>query len=216
MRLGELSDVSATSPASIKFYLREGLLDAGERVNPTRASYGEQHVRRLRLISGLRSVVELGLPDIRRIIRAAEGADDSPERRLALLATVQSVVLGLGEERPGASPAVDALLQEMGWPAAPSEARTAVDDHLAEMAAVGATVDQTTLAVYGRAADLIADAQLAATDTRVELEDFILTAAVGMHMHHRLILKLIGLAQASHSIRRYGSRPVSTKKPGPS
>ncbi|MFJ6311066.1 hypothetical protein [Pseudarthrobacter oxydans] len=29
------------------------------------------------------------------------------------------------------------------------------------------------------------------------------TAAVGMHMHSQLLLKLLALAQASHAIRRY-------------
>ena len=214
MRLAELSDVSGVSPASIKFYLREGLLDAGERVNPTRASYGEQHVRRLRLITGLRSVVGLGLPEVRRIIEAAVGADDLPGRRLALLGTVQSVVLRLGDEQPDASPAVDALLRDLDWPDAPSEARSAVDRHLAEMEAAGVPVDRTTLAVYGRAADLVADVQLSETDARAELEDFILMAAVGLHMHQRLILTILGLAQASHSIRRYGSGDHAGPGPG--
>lgn len=204
MRLAELSEASGTSPASIKFYLRNGLLHAGETINPTRASYGQGHLRRLRLIQGLRSVVGLGLEDIGRIIDAADGADDSLPQRLALLATVQSVVLQLDGDGGAGSPEGDALVRAMGWPDEASEARTAVDRHLAVMREIGVHTEPEVLEAYGRAADAIARAQLTATDERETVEDFILTAAVGMHMHNQLILKIVALAQASRSIRRYG------------
>lgn len=190
-------------PATIKFYLRSGLLEAGEAINPTRADYGERHVRRLQLIQGLRSTVGLGLEDIRRILGATAGAGASDTERLALLSTVQSVVLGLGGRRGERSPKVDALVRAMGWPHEQSDARLAVDEQVAAMDAVRLGPDVDVLAAYGRAADGIADAQLSFTAAQDDLEGMILTAAIGMHMHHRLILKLVALAQASHAIRRY-------------
>lgn len=216
MRLAELSAASGTSSASIKFYLRSGLLQSGETINPTRAGYGDAHLRRLRLIQGLRSVVGLGLDDIRRIIDASEGADESLPQRLALLATVQSVVLGLPGDAAARSPEGDALVRAMDWPDESSQARTAVDRHLGAMREAGVAVETEVLEAYGRAADAIAGAQLAATDTRETVEDFILTAAVGMHMHNQLILKIIALAQASRSISRYGTlHAPGTEDPGP-
>lgn len=213
MRLAQLSEASGTSPASIKFYLRTGLLQPGVAINPTRADYGDEHVRRLRLIHGLRSVVGLGLEDVRRIIDASAGAETSPSRRLALLATVQSVVLRLDGGTGAPSPAGDALVQALAWPDEGSEARSAVDRHLAVMDAAGVGVGRDVLEAYGRAADAIADAQLAATDLRDTVEDVILTAAVGMHLHNQLILKIVALAQASRSIRRYraGTAPDTTE-----
>ncbi|WP_150307704.1 MerR family transcriptional regulator [Planctomonas psychrotolerans] len=207
MRLGELSEATGVSPASIKFYLRSGLLAAGDPIHPTRADYGDRHVRRLALIQGLRSVVGLGLDDIRRILDAAIGADDSPAQRLMLLRTVQHVVLGLDGSPAEPSPSVDGLVQAMGWPGDPSEARFAVDRHVAAMEAAGIAPGADVLAAYGRAADAIAEAQLTVTHARDDLEDVILTAAIGMHMHNQLILKIVALAQASHSIRRYGGPP---------
>jgi DNA-binding transcriptional MerR regulator len=206
MRLGELSEATGVTPASIKFYLRSGLLDAGRTVNPTRAAYGQYHVRRLRLIQGLRSTVGLGLEDIRRIIDASRGADTSPAQRLALLATVQSVVLGLEAASAERSPVVDELIRTIGWPDAESEARTAVGTHLAAMDAAGVRPGAAVLGTYARAADGIAKAQLSFTGSRGSVEDMILTAAVGMHMHNQLILTIVALAQASHSIHRYGPR----------
>lgn len=203
MRLGELSEATGTTPASIKFYLREGLLQPGQSINPTRASYGDEHVRRLRLIQGLRAVVGLGLEDIRRIIDASQGAGDSSSQRLALLGTVQSVVLGLDAADRPQSAEGRALIRSMGWPDEPSEARTAVDRHLAMMRELGVAAEADVLEAYGRAADAIASAQLEVTDGSETIEEVILTAAVGMHMHNQLILKVIALAQASRSIRRY-------------
>jgi DNA-binding transcriptional MerR regulator len=203
MRLGELSGATGTTPASIKFYLREGLLQPGESINATRASYGEEHVRRLRLIQGLRTVVGLGLEDIRRILHVAEGADASPGQRLALLRTVQSVVLGLdGADAPESADG-RALIDAMGWPDEPSEARSAVDRQLDLMRELGVAAEGDVLEAYGRAADAIASVQLEVTDGRETVEELVLTAAVGIHMHNQLILKVIALAQASRSIRRY-------------
>jgi DNA-binding transcriptional MerR regulator len=206
MRLGELSEASGISAASIKFYLRSGLLEAGDAIHPTRAAYGIRHVRRLRLIQGLRASIGLGLEDIRRIIDASAGADASAEQRLVLLATVQSVVLGYRGDGVRESAAVDDLVQVMGWADEESGARAAVGEHLAVMEAAGVVTDPAVLASYARAADAIAEAQLAVTDVQESIEEFILTAAIGMHLHNQLILALVALAQASHSIRRYGAR----------
>ncbi|MYU47619.1 MerR family transcriptional regulator, partial [Streptomyces sp. SID7803] len=50
MRLSELSERSGIATATIKYYLREGLLPPGERLSATQAEYDESHLRRLRLV----------------------------------------------------------------------------------------------------------------------------------------------------------------------
>ena len=47
MRIAELSRRSGVSVPTIKYYLREGLLAAGERTGPNQARYDEAHLRRL-------------------------------------------------------------------------------------------------------------------------------------------------------------------------
>ena len=74
MRMAELTRVSGVPTATIKFYMREGLLQAGERTAPNQATYGETHLRRLRLIRALREVGGLRIETIRRIIQSMEGA----------------------------------------------------------------------------------------------------------------------------------------------
>ena len=51
--------------------------------------------------------------------------------------------------------------------------------------------------------DDVAGLDIAATTAPESTDRLILTAAVGMHMHSQLLLKLLALAQASHAIRRY-------------
>lgn len=53
MRMAELSTVSGVPIPTIKYYLREGLLPAGDRTSATQATYDDAHVRRLRVIRAL-------------------------------------------------------------------------------------------------------------------------------------------------------------------
>jgi DNA-binding transcriptional MerR regulator len=67
MRLAELSRRSGVSRSSIKFYLREGLVPAGEPQARNQARYGERHLERLALIRALREVARLPLDVIARV-----------------------------------------------------------------------------------------------------------------------------------------------------
>ena len=78
MRISELARESGTSVATIKYYLREGLLAPGERVNAREASYGQGHVRRLRLIRAMVEVLGASIEQVRKILRAADDADRDP------------------------------------------------------------------------------------------------------------------------------------------
>src|ERR1700712_5486451 len=77
MRIAELSRRSGVSVASIKYYLREGLLPAGELTSPNQARYGEEHVRRLRLVRALVDVGRLTIAGPRAGLAAVD-ADDVP------------------------------------------------------------------------------------------------------------------------------------------
>jgi DNA-binding transcriptional MerR regulator len=203
MQLNELSDRSGVSPASIKYYLRAGLLPPGEAVHATRAEYSARHLERLELIQALRRIVGLTIGQIRFLVKMAD--DGVP--RLDLLAAVQRVVLKLGNYTSdiGGDPAAatDAVVRLRGWPDAPSDARNALGAHLELMASLKIPVSDDELETYSRAADDVAGLDIAATSTPESIDKLVLTAAVGMHVHSQLLLKLLALAQASHAIRRY-------------
>ena len=203
MQLKELSERTGISPASIKFYLREGLLPAGQSVHATRAEYSPQHVTRLELIQALRRVVGLNITQIRNLLKLAD--DGVP--RLELLAAVQRTVLQLDEvgTDDGDVPTQggDAVVRFRNWPDVPSDARRALNTHVERMENLGVPVADEVLDAYSQAVDNIAHFDITATTAPDDVNQLILTAAVGMHLHGQLVLKLLALAQASHAIRRY-------------
>ena len=203
MQLSELSERSGVTSASIKYYLREGLLPPGEAVHATRAEYSARHLERLELIQALRQIVGLNIGQIRGLVNMAD--DGAP--RLDLLAAVQRVVLDLGNfataNEGEATEAADAVVRLRGWPDFPSDARNALTAHLELMASLNIPVSQTVMETYSKAMDDVAGLDIAATTAPESTDRLILTAAVGMHMHSQLLLKLLALAQTSHAIRRY-------------
>ena len=64
-------------------------------------------------------------------------------------------------------------------------------------------VSGEVLDAYSKAMDDVAGLDIAVTTAPESVDQLILTAAVGMHMHSTLLLRLLALAQASHAIRRY-------------
>ena len=78
MRIAELSRRSGVPVPTIKYYLREGLLPAGELTSPNQARYSDDHLHRLRLV---RAMVELGGLSI-AAVREVLGALDDPEKSL--------------------------------------------------------------------------------------------------------------------------------------
>lgn len=101
--MAELAQRSGLSVATIKYYLREGLLPAGEAVGRTRASYDESHVRRLRLIRALTDVARLRLDTVRDVLA---GIDAAPTWHEA----VGSAHTRLGSPDPDAPPPTEASL----------------------------------------------------------------------------------------------------------
>lgn len=75
MRMGELSRRTGVSIPTIKFYLREGLLKAGQRTSPNQAQYGDEHVRRLNLVRALVDVGGLSIAGARAVLAQLDSTD---------------------------------------------------------------------------------------------------------------------------------------------
>jgi DNA-binding transcriptional MerR regulator len=76
MKISELSRRSGASIATIKYYLREGLLPHGEHTAPNQAEYGEGHLRRLRLARSLISVGGLSVAATSKVLNALDEPHD--------------------------------------------------------------------------------------------------------------------------------------------
>jgi DNA-binding transcriptional MerR regulator len=206
MQLKELSAATGVSAASIKFYLREGLLHRGDQIHPTRAEYGPKHAERLALISGLRSVVGLPIDQIRLLVGLIE---DGSVPRLELLGRTQAMVLGAPAQAQPDHPLVTDLLEAYSWPDAPTEARALLNKTLSEMEAMGLAVSADVVLGYARAADQVAKQDLGSVLDEESRDRAVLAVAVGVRAYGRLLLSLVALAQASQSIRRLGGADPS-------
>ncbi|MFI9817916.1 MerR family transcriptional regulator [Saccharothrix variisporea] len=93
MRIAELSRRTGVPVPTIKYYLREGLLPAGELTSPNQARYGEAHLHRLRLVRALVEAGGLSIAAVRDVL----GALDDPEKSLhKAMGTVERAVVGTG------------------------------------------------------------------------------------------------------------------------
>ncbi|MBP2581007.1 DNA-binding transcriptional MerR regulator [Streptomyces sp. PvR006] len=207
MRIGELSRRTGVSIPTIKFYVREGLLPAGELTSPNQASYGEAHVQRLRLIRALLDVGGLSVAAIREVILAV----DDPERSVhKLLGTVASGLVprydreshaGIEEARKQ----VAALIAARGW-------RVQQGNPAAEALAVAlAAVDEAghgafsqVLDAYADAAERVARADLDYVAGNVAREVLVESVVVGTVIGDAIFSALRRMAQTDTSDRMYG------------
>ena len=111
MRLAELCAATGVPPATVKYYLREGLLPAGERVSATRAEYGPAHVERLRLIRALVEGADVSIDGIRRIVEAIERP---PPSRHDFFGVAQQAINGPPPDVEITDETHDAL-RRLGW-----------------------------------------------------------------------------------------------------
>src|SRR5688572_3131156 len=89
MRISELSAMTGVSLPTIKYYLREGLLFEGRRTSATQAEYGDDHVRRLRVV---RALIDSGvsIAETKKVVRSL---DDPPESPHDLLSAAHAAVI---------------------------------------------------------------------------------------------------------------------------
>src|SRR5438876_519216 len=100
MLMAELSRSSGVPVATIKYYLREGLLPPGTATSATRAEYGEAHLRRLRLI---RALVEIGEIPVAAIGHILAVVDDEAASLHVMLGAVDRKSTRLNSSHPSTS-----------------------------------------------------------------------------------------------------------------
>ena len=201
MRISELAEQTGVSIATLKYYLREGLVPAGERHGATQASYGEGHVARVRLVRALITVGGLGIEQVREVTRAL---DDPPTSRHELLGTAHRVLAPRATD-VGESAAVDEpFLLNLGWPAHPqSSASQQVATALAEARAAGWDVSERSFKAWARAALIQARADVSPRLGRLSPSEALQFAILGTALTDPVILALRRLAQEAISAERF-------------
>jgi DNA-binding transcriptional MerR regulator len=205
MRIKELSQRTGVSVPTIKYYLREGLLPAGELTSPNQASYDEAHVRRLRLIRALVDVGGLAIATVRDVLASA----DTPDERMSrILYTAQESIsaqpaLPRDDAWEDAERTVAELVERRGWQVKPtSRAWQTVAAVLVSARQLEHGVWTTKLDTYAEACERIAEADIDYIHGIADMDSMLEGVVVGTVLGDTLVTALRRLAHQSESTRR--------------
>jgi DNA-binding transcriptional MerR regulator len=205
MRIAELSRQSGVPVATIKYYMREGLLPRGELTSPNQADYDKRHVRRLKLIRALVEVGDLSIAETRDVLASI----DSPGKTLhemlgkAQFAVTPSFERNVDEESwASAARKVEELVRSRGWQV---QATNPAWQMLARVLATLQELGQDDLAAllddYADAAEKLAEAEVTCVLSRPDLESVLEGVVIGTTLGDSLLAALRRLAQANVSAR---------------
>jgi DNA-binding transcriptional MerR regulator len=206
VRIAELSEVSGVSVPTIKYYLREGLLQPGERTGPNQASYDELHLHRLHLIRALLEVGNLAIATIREVVEAINDPDLTVHEVIgtAHRALGPPVEDDASEEIRRAREDVHRFVSQLDWSVdTDSPAIKELAQALATLRTLGWQVDTRVFERYARLADRLAKWELSQTPTDRDREETVEAAIVGTVVFESVLVALRRLAQANHSARRF-------------
>lgn len=207
MRMAELSAASGVPVATVKYYLREGLLQPGERTSPNQARYGEDHVQRLKLIRALLDVGGLSVATVGEVLAAV----DSHAPTHKVLGLAQNVLVGSAkgvdeESRAWALDVVADLAARHGWKAEPESPTVAalvltlctIRDLAQAHDGLLARLDD-----YATLADRTAEVDLDTVTSLPSLDRIVEATVIGTVLGDRLFSALRRLAQSAESARRF-------------
>lgn len=206
VKIAELSKHSGTSVPTIKYYLREGLLPAGEATGRNQAVYSDAHVRRLRLIRILLDIGGLSVATARDVIRAVD-TPDLPGH--FLLGAAAETVVRQARRDPdnpdwqAARADVLALIRERGWYV--DDNAPALDlaaDAVAAQRSLGTADLLSVMPVYVDSAERVARAEVDAVISRGDPSRMVEGVVVGTLLGEALFNALRRLAHQDASARR--------------
>ncbi|MFI5684955.1 MerR family transcriptional regulator [Streptomyces sp. NPDC051636] len=212
MRLAELSRRSGVSTATIKYYLREGLLAPGRQVNATTAEYDEEHLRRLRLVRAMIQVGRVPVATVREVLGHID--DDSLGRTIRLGAALWALPQAPEPDEEdeyvqAAHRAVGELLRTLGWSNAEalvtiSPAYRSLVVAVSTFRRLGYDWSPELLVSYARLMHQAAVLDLDFVETHPSEAEKVETAVLGAILVEPMLQALHRLAQEEESARRYG------------
>lgn len=162
MWISELARRGDVPVATVKFYLREGLLPPGEATGATRAHYDESHVRRLRLVRALVEVAGLRLDRVRAVLEAVDDESRPLHSVLGAAHTRLSVDDATVPVPDDARRRVSRLVRRWGWRVGRDSAhRDALARSLASLIELGASPTDELLDLYASGLHRAAEREVA-------------------------------------------------------
>ena len=214
MRISELAKESGTPVATIKYYIREGLLPAGTPVNARQSDYGTQHLERLRLIRGLMHVLGASIEQVRDVIDVINQPDQEPWEAMKFATEAIPAPHQHEESRTGKARVV---LEQFGLPCSPEHpAVRHLDVALAFAEEIGMAMSSEQLAVYVEAARRTARADIENIPWQSR-EESVRQAVLGTVVYEPILLALrriahreLGMAHYEHHNGEQGPTPDSS------
>jgi DNA-binding transcriptional MerR regulator len=219
MLVSELAERADVPLATVKYYLREGLLPAGETTGPRRAEYGETHLRRLRVLRLLREIGGVPVTSLRQVAEALDDESLPVHDVMTLVADVITAGPTIAADADSLT-IVDDVIDRIGW----SGVRPESMDRLRLAALVSLlngpgplAAGADVLSYYADLADTLARAEIALVDHDTEREElleqlvtgsvvygqvFVLLRQLGHEHHHRL--RTTGSSSARETTRANG------------
>ncbi len=214
MRISELSRTTGVSVATIKYYLREGLLPPGDDAGAlNQAEYTERHVHRLHLVRTLLRVGGLSVAAARDTVHAV---DDPAVNWHHLIGTAHTALPARGREPIEAPPddvatarsEVANFLAGLGWPDAATDMSPpmwVLAEALTALRRLGGDVGPEVFTLYAETADVLAGQELSTIDPARGGERMIEDVVIGTVVFESALVALRRLAHAKHSAARFGS-----------
>jgi DNA-binding transcriptional MerR regulator len=201
MKMAELSTTSDIPVATIKYYLREGLLPAGERHGPNQSLYGPEHVRRLRVIRGLIDVGGLSIAAAHQVIDAIE-SDLGLQHTFDIAQRTVSARIEPDSLDPASVARVDGVLR--GWHVSEQNpGRLAAARVLKTFEDLGQPDLSGWVPRYAAAALAVAEADLDEIDARDDRESKTEMVIIGTVLGDALFAALRRAAQEHVTAQRY-------------
>ena len=161
MRVSELARQTSVSVATVKYYIREGMLAAGDPTGPRRAAYDNSHAQRINLIKALTGPAGLSVSQVKAILQIIDEPKSSLNDRLAAATTVLADGADTGTDRESYPRA----RQVVGWLGEPYRAEppaaALLESALHAVETAGFELHPDQFAVYGEHMLAIAASEIA-------------------------------------------------------
>lgn len=194
MRISELSRRADVPVATVKFYLREGLLPPGELTSATQARYADAHLERLRLVRALVTGVGLSIDSTRQVLALI---DHPPGEVAEVFGAVQQLLTPTDAVDPARERSTRTLVEQWGW-----TCEEGYDAPLRRLAGALAAVDAAGFEIpdgvldrYAAAMHAVAELEIAHVP-RTSLSEAVRYMVLGSVLMEPVLLAVRRLAEA--------------------
>lgn len=201
MRISELSRTTGVPIPTVKYYLREGLLERGGATAPNQAEYGAAHAHRLQLI---RVLIEVGGLSIERVAAVLAAIDDDGLARHELFGVTQRALApGPGpasEEVTFAETEIEVFLADLGWKVSvEAPARRSLADALVALRKLGRDCGAEVFLPHAQAAAHLAEQEVSVVGAESDRAAAVERLVVGTVVFEAALAALRRLAHEHYS-----------------